>query len=578
MPFRVRRLGEVSTDMSRLAAIGLDAMEWTLMERLLDEGALPNLAELRGKSAVCRLDNVVAYRSELPWTLFLTGRRPSENRYWSTVEFDPATYETAVVGALPAHPFFAVPGVKTVAFDVPHTVPSTDVDGVQVLAWGAHSPQYPRASVPAGLLREIDEIFGPHPAFDNDYDGSWYVPGFLDKLAEALLTGASRRLDVVEWLRERVPDWDLLITVMSEPHSGGHHFWHGVDPTHPLAATATAPQAREHLLRVYKAVDAAVGRFAAGLPDDTNLVVFAVHGMQTNTNDLPSLALLPELLHRLHFGRSLLAGMRPKAWRRGGTRPIEPDPVNGWITLMCRQFADGPFERLERDVSGRLPGPVVDALARLKRRLTGRPDPRPPSELRDRIPPETDLTLEEVLDLRQSLAWQIPTWYSRFWPQMRAFALPTFSDAHVRINLAGRERDGVVPVDDYERACDEVEAAVRACTDPRTGRPAVADVLRVRADDPMDPHGPDGDLVVLWSGAIDAIEHPEAGLVGPFPFNRTGEHSSNGFAFFSGPGIQPADLGTRSAYDLTPTLVSLLGRTPAADLAGTSILAPLRTV
>ena len=42
--------------------------------------------------------------------------------------------------------------------------------------------------------------------------------------------------------------------------------------------------------------------------------------------------------------------------------------------------------------------------------------------------------------------------YRPYWPRMRSFALPSFGDAYLRVNVAGRERDGRVAVDDYDEA------------------------------------------------------------------------------------------------------------------------------
>src|SRR5205807_6173648 len=129
---------------------------------------------------------------------------------WGTVEFDPATYRAVVAGALDTAPFWARPDLRTLAFDVPHTVLRSDVAGVQVTAWGAHSPEYPRASLPAGLLTEIDARFGAHPAFANDSDPGWYSREYLANLTGALRTGAHRRIDVVEWLLGRDAAFDLV--------------------------------------------------------------------------------------------------------------------------------------------------------------------------------------------------------------------------------------------------------------------------------------------------------------------------------------------------------------------------------
>jgi hypothetical protein len=294
------------------------------------------------------------------------------------------------------------------------------------------------------------------------------------------------------------------------------------------------------------------------------LVVFSVHGMQVNANDVPSLALLPELLHRLHFGAPLLADVDQDKWRRSGFRPVDVPERLIWRHWLDKRRSPAGGLRAA------LPDPIVGGLRAAQRRLTGRP--RMAWDFPNRSEPECGLDPIAMSQQRQSLRWQTSYWYREYWPRMRWFVLPTFSDAHVRINLQGRERDGVVAADDYERACAEFEETVRACENPRTGRPAVDEVVRMRTADPFDPDGPDSDLVVVWAEPADALEHPDVGLVGPLPYSRTGEHSANGFAFFSGPGIERADLGERSAFDMTPTIVSLLGKDPSSQgFEGTTI-------
>lgn len=554
--------------MPRVAAIALDAAEWPTIERLISEGELPALERIRKQSAECRLQNVVPYRSELPWTQFLTGKDAPTNRYWTIVNFDPSTYDVFGVGAYDHAPFYALgSAAKVIALDVPHSVLSEGVNGLQITAWGAHSPQYPRASRPAGLLREMDTSVGKHPGFENDNDFGWYQPEYLDNLSEALCTGASRRIDIVQRLQERLPDWDLLLTVMSESHSVGHHCWHGIDADHPLHLANTAGLARQRLLEVYKALDDAVGRFAEGLPSDATLVVFALHGMQANDNDLPSVILLPELLHRLAFGKPLLKDPDQEAWRGEGFPFLVPAPRQQWSDYMRVRFNDRLRDRVRNQLQLNAPRLLEFIQARRGR------SPAPPlGSLALPIPDESDLSPEEIQASRESFDYQPTTWYQRHWPRMRAFVLPTFSDAHVRINLRGRERDGIVAPEDYKQACDEVVSTLHQCTNPRTGRSVVADVVWMAKEDPFAPDGPDSDLVILWTEGIDALHHPEVGTIGPFPLMRTGEHSSNGFALFSGPGIDPQDLGERSAFDLTPTFLSLLGQEPSEDLVGSTIL------
>lgn len=553
----------------RVAAVGLDAMEWGLVERMLERGDLPNLAELRERSRTCTLKNTVEFRSELPYTQFLTGKTPAANGYWSTVAFDPRSYDAWCDGAADRRPFFALGDAKKVIqFDVPHSVLADDVDGVQITGWGCHSPQYPRAARPAGMLRQIDERFGAHPAWGNDSEPGWYEPDYLDALCEALEVGAERRVDASLWLQEQVPDWDLFLTVMSEPHSAGHHLWHGVEPSHPCHGV-DGEAARERIEAVYRAVDAAVGRLVEGLPADTALVVFALHGMQPNENDVPSLVLLPELIHRLHHGRPLLRDGDEQAWRADGFPPLSPARHQRWIAFMQDAFVGGfradPTHALRR----LLPPRLVD----LARRATGRFVPPPVGVLGWPVPEETTLTVEEIRELREHLRWQSPMWYRRFWARQPYFALPTFSDGHVRLNVAGREASGIVAPEDFRAVGEQLIEELRRCRNPRTGHEVLEDVIWTRSD-PMDTDAPAPDFVLLWREPMDALEHPTVGTVGPYPFMRTGEHSSNGFAFVSGPGIAPGSIGQRSAFDVPPTIMDLLGAEPPADIQGDSLLRP----
>ena len=457
--------------MARVAAIGLDAAEWWLVEKLMAEGRLPHLTAFRERSVECRLENGMPYRSELPWTQFVTGRTARQNDYWSTAIFDPTDYSASLVGAHPGRPFYARDDTTVIAFDVPHSTIHPDVRGVQITAWGAHSAQYPRAARPRGLLNDIDARFGVHPVLDNDYDGGWHQPRYLDAIGEELQHGSRRRVDIAEWLLSTHTEWDLFVTVLSESHSSGHHFWHGIDPSHPLHDAPTAEQARRWLIRTYQSLDDGVGRIVAATPPDTAVVVFAVHGMRNNANDVTSLALLPELAHRLHFGESLLADVGQAAWQRRGYQPLRPPERVIWRDVFSKQFAVSAQERRRKRFRRALPDAPIAVGRRLQRRLTGRP--RVAWDLNTTFPTESEQSIDEMAAISESLHWQPPMRYRRWWPQMDWFVLPTFSDAHVRLNVAGRERDGRIPIDDFGEACDGFEDTVRACINPRTGRSAV---------------------------------------------------------------------------------------------------------
>lgn len=537
---------------ARVCAIGLDAAEWTLIEPMLARGELPHLERLRRRSAFAHLHNP-DYRTGLAWEQFLTGRGSASSRRWSAVAFDPATYTTTKEGAWLQPPFFAQPPVETIAFDVPYLSRSFPVPGVQVTGWGGHDPGYPPGSQPRDVYAEIESRFGVHPASGNDYEVAWHGHAAIERLGDALVVGAGRRAEILSWLARTHPSWELLVTVLSEPHAANEQLWHGMDGAHPIAPL-TGSIARERLLAVYRAVDDAVGRIVEDLDDGVSIVVFSMHGAHVNEGDIAAMVLLPELLHRLHGGAPRLAPPVADEWQASGHPPLVPEADERWGAYVRGLYPD------DRKRAIVWPHPRA-----AYRRL--RPRPRVAATRTGAqglpIPAEDERSPEDIGVPVSSVGWQQPSRYQDQWPAMRCFAVPTFYDGRVRINLAGREARGRVALDEYDDACDEIEQQVRACRDARTGKEVVADVRRIRADDPLAPDGPDADIEIVFDGLSDAWVHPELGLLGPVPFRRTGSHSPRGFLMASGPGIEPVELGTHDAIDVTASILALLhGRVP----------------
>jgi predicted AlkP superfamily phosphohydrolase/phosphomutase len=545
---------------ARVAVVGLDAVEWRLVQQLLADGDLPNLARLRGAGATVRLESATPYRAEAPWLDFLTGRRAESRRYWSPVDFDPADYSCYLRGTAPVDPFYAFGPERTVvSLDVPKAKPSDRVTGAQVVGWGAHDPGHPPASRPAGLLGQLRAEVGEHPGSAIEYDGAWQHPRFLATLADASGIGMQRRVTALRRVWRDHPDWDLTMVAMGEAHTAGHHMWHGVDDRSLYAGAPSAPAAHRALTDIYRSLDRAVGDVVAALPDDTVVIVTAPMGMSPGDSEVATMMLVPELLQRLYGGDALLPSPHAAAWRRRGCPPLQLSEYDWHTAYMGRRF--GRNERATR---------WLDVRERARARLRNSLDRRAPSLMtarRDRIvaraaadrePSDAPTPTEYPYRDHSMDRWLVTSWYRAHWPRMPAFVVPSFADAHVRVNLAGRERDGVVDASDYARVCDAVERELGRCRDVRSGRPVVADITRVRCGDVAAMDGPTADLVVRVVDGVDAIEHPEVGLIGPFPPARTGAHTNAGFAFVAGPGIPNVDLGTRALVDLTATICSLL--------------------
>ena len=531
--------------MTALIAIGLDAADPSVLESWMTAGHLPTLARLKQRGCYGHLSNTEHYRAETPWTSIVSGQAPEKTGYWGPIKYDPHTYSVTEVGAYDYKenpPFYALGDQRRViAFDIPQSALSDQVNGIHVLGWGAHSPMTASHSTPADALAKIIADHGEHPAFLKDFAECRNLHA-LTRLQKAMSVGIRRKADICASLINE-QSWDFLLTIFGETHTAGHYMWHLSQPDHPLYCMAEAG-AEDLMLKTFIEVDRAIGQILEASPQPANVVIFAAHGMGANVMDVPSMVFLPELMHRYSFsGKAAIA----PANTNDPLPPVEIafDQKRGWLGEIWNQRA--PLNPVSRWLRSKMPVRVqkpIDIF--LNNRF--QPSLRCPN------------ALEQQGD---SLFWQPAKWYEPLWPQMKAFAIPSYSEGYIRINVKGREAQGLVEAADYETVCAELIDLLQKTTDGRTGVPLVDRVVRMRQD-PFDnnPKLPDADLVVLWNEAIpsDVMDTPDYGRIGPVPHHRTGSHRADGFLLADGPDIDLAAFNKNGhAVDLAPTLLGLLG-------------------
>ena len=533
--------------MAPVLCIFLDGYEQSLADRMMAEGRLPALARLREESARFVLDHGAARLTGLASEHVSTGLSPDDAERWAAVHFDADSYEIWQEGTR-FTPFTKRMRSKTVIFDVPYfdIAKAGNVQGLA--AWGAHDPGTELSSNPAGLADEVNGKFGPYPATKWIYGFAWPSPLKCQAMGDALTHGARLRSEIARWLlTDRFPEWDLAMIGVSEPHSVLEGLWHGIDEDHPLHRLPSAAPAGAGVRNVYGAVDRLMGELSAAFADAT-IVIFSMHGMGPNLSDIASMVLLPELLHRHAFGRSVFK--QPKAW----------SGIADGIPLLGEEERWGvetPQVRIKpsrwlKNITTRQGDRVRNKLNAVLRRLGS----------------------SEAGPQRKPMTWMPATRYQPLWHMMPVFALPSFYNGRIRINLEGRESCGMVPADRYLDTCREIEHLLRECRNPLTGEGVFDRVVFNGRDDPMGIGPTQADLDVMWKDPALAFEHPKHGRIGPVPYRRTGGHTGpNGVAFIKGKDIEPGDRGIRSSFDVVPTLFDLLEERLPSNISGRSLLA-----
>jgi predicted AlkP superfamily phosphohydrolase/phosphomutase len=161
--------------------------------------------------------------------------------------------------------------------------------------------------------------------------------------------------------------------------------------------------------------------------------------------------------------------------------------------------------------------------------------------------------------------------------ESRAFAIASGGVAHLYINLQGRERAGIVPLEDYAWLQYQIIQLFSALEDPTTGEPVFHRILtREQLVDIALHHANAGDVFIQarpgyeldgWRGK-DAIFAP-ALRSGGQGFDCQ-EQAMHGFFIAAGAGIPSLDVSIPpvNLTDYAPTIAALLGFEPVHSVDG----------
>lgn len=145
----------------------------------------------------------------------------------------------------------------------------------------------------------------------------------------------------------------------------------------------------------------------------------------------------------------------------------------------------------------------------------------------------------------------------------RSFAVPhnDISGA-IRLNIAGRERHGVIQPGEVEAYIADLRDELLALRNADTGEKVVDEVVVVADENSGEALDRMPDLFVVWnrSQPIDRVRSDSVGVVEYLHRgNRTGDHTPKSCLFAIGAGVVPGPIDGMTIYDLMPTVAALLG-------------------
>jgi len=357
-------------DTPRVLAIGLDSADRNLIDRWIDDGALPALGSLRANGVWGPLSPPPGLGNNAAWPSLFTGAPPDVHGHYTYRTIEPRSYR---VGTFEPEDYRCRPfwealgraGRRVAIIDVPKAPLSRDLNGVQVADWALHDPIYRTpCSSPPEWIDEVHERFGVDPVRVCDgHDGESQT---LLNLRDDLLERIDRKTRLVLEVLAR-GDADLVFTAFADSHCAGHQLWHVHDPAHPAHDPGERQRSGDLLRDVYVALDAAVGRLCAAAGEGTRVLIFSALGVGPNYTGHD---LLDEALRRFEKSPQTAGGRLHDLARI----------ARHWIPLRVRRYV-GPWVKdrfedalLTRDRASRscFVEPHNDVLAGIRINLEGR--------------------------------------------------------------------------------------------------------------------------------------------------------------------------------------------------------------
>ncbi len=485
--------------------LGLDGVCRPTLDPPLESGATPTLADLLDRGASGSLTSQLPPWTPSAWPSLYTGVNPGKHGVYGFLRFDGYDWDVVNHSDVRARSLWELldhHGMTSVAVNVPVTDPPRPVDGAVIPGYVGRDPP---DCHPDGILDEVEAAVGEYSVYSPLDRGEDDVAGAADL--------ARRRGEAFRYLVDRF-----------DPEFGFLEFQATDTVFH------TNPGDEEAVREIFGAVDDAVTGVLEDCDPDAVFVV-SDHGMGEYRG------------HDVRVNETL---------RDEGlvTATPEGDGMPSWDAIARNRLQEG-----EDGDDGGAPDPGLAGRAAKLAARVGLTSQRIEAVL-------------EPLGLAEPVAEIAPTDAVRAgteqvdFRESRAY-LRSRIELGVRINLEGREPEGVVAQEEYDAVRSDVMEALSELRTP-AGEP-VFEMVCPREDVFDGPHLEDAPDVVA---VPDDFEHTLNGSLLGETFDEPLEpynHKRDGLIVAAGDGVdESASMAGAHLFDVAPTVLSALG-VPRSD-------------
>src|SRR5262245_55308611 len=175
---------------NKLLVIGLDGASFNLLDPLMRQGELPNLAKLITGGARANLETTFPPITAVAWSSFMTGKNPGKHGIFEFVMREQKSNRQLAVNASLRQgraiwDILSDAGNRVIVHNFPCTYPPHPLNGLMIADFMTPRGRRDFASPPS-LLDELEAKFGPYRLHLSQTYANGNVEGVLDELNDEL--------------------------------------------------------------------------------------------------------------------------------------------------------------------------------------------------------------------------------------------------------------------------------------------------------------------------------------------------------------------------------------------------------
>lgn len=518
--------------MTKVLIIGIDGGTFDLIKPWVGEGKLPNIARLMSSGTYGNLRTTIPPMTFPAWNAFMTGKNPGKHGVFDFMERKQGSYQLEIMNAKHRKSetiwrIASKSGGKCAVISVPVTYPPEELNGIMISGFDAPFSDK-RITYPNELFQELEENVGKYVNFANIM--KHLRVGHIDKALDALLFTIDRKAETAKYILKREP-WDLFMLLFGETDSAIHHFWKYHDKNSPQRSKDLDKNLTfDPIYEVYNKVDKKIGEILEITSDETTVILMSDHGAGGAGNKVVHLNRFLEIHDLLRFKNS----------------------------------------HVKTHIHRRLEG--LKSYIRI-------------------LFPRKWLKFLSFSPKGMGLKWESKIRFSSIdWAHTKVYSEETPHYPNLRINLKGREPDGIVEKSDYQDIVKKTISLLNEWRDPETGNKVVKKAYTKEELYHGDYVDKAPDIIISWDmdKGYSYLSRPsfmsKNGLhieklserfveMSDYMLNRSGSHRDEGIFIIAGKQIKTnANIDNVEIIDIAPTILYLLDVPIPNDMDGKVLL------